>query len=178
MEFSFVLFLYIGLSRWPLASLPVCDWLNGDSAVYKQANPSEPSSLVTDKDKRKWCSNALSPPPHPSPLHFKIAMTNWPRSQYYFWTHSPAAYFKTGIYLQVCKIRGNLLSGNILSSIALERAEEEARWCGLTHARILGEVILCVQDGFRKMFGSALLPHTDSRNFGLFVPTVQVWQKV
>lgn len=77
------------------------------------------------KGKRKWCLRSISPTPHPSLLHFKIAVTNCPRSQHYFWPYSAAAaasaaYLRTDSYLEVCKIRGNLLSENILPSIALK----------------------------------------------------------
>lgn len=64
--------------------------------------------------------HSISPPPHPSLLHFKIAVTNCPRSQHYFWPYSAAAaavasaaYLRTAGYLEAFKIRGNLQ--NILS---------------------------------------------------------------
>lgn len=68
--------------------------------------------------------HSTSPPPHPSLLHFKIAVTNCPRSPHYFWPYSAvaasAAYLRTDSSLEVCKIRENLLSKNILSSITLK----------------------------------------------------------
>lgn len=62
------------------------------------------------------------PPPHPSRLHFKIAVTNCPRSQYYAWPYSfasaaAAAYLSTDGFLGDCKIRGNLLSKNISKTL-------------------------------------------------------------
>lgn len=60
------------------------------------------------------------PPPHPSRLHFKIAVTNCPRSQYYAWPYSSAsaaAYLSTDGFLGDCKIRGNLLSKNISKTL-------------------------------------------------------------